>query len=162
MKSIQNYEILSQESIQSLVKPQSSYSRKLRRAFGTISSPREGPLTQNLIERINQGTGNDAYLNFRQLNKAVRDAEMRKQALLERVWMGAFGGVALIAPVLVMSLHRDLKTSLITSSVATALFVLILARQGQSLRGQEVLGATAAYAAVLVVFVGTSMTPVSG
>lgn len=160
MKSIQNYEILSQESIQSLVKPQSSYSRKLRRAFGAISPPREGPLTQNLIERINRG--NDAYLNFRQLNKAVRDAEMRKQALLERVWMGAFGGVALIAPMLVMSLHRDLKTSLITSSVATALFVLILAGQGQSLKGQEVLGATAAYAAVLVVFVGTSMTPVSG
>jgi branched-subunit amino acid transport protein len=75
--------------------------------------------------------------------------------------MGAFGGIALIGPMLLMSLHRDLETSLITCSVATALFTVALAISGKNLKGQEVLGATAAYAAVLVVFVGTSMSPIS-
>jgi hypothetical protein len=86
---------------------------------------------------------------------------VRKQAFSERLWMGAFGGIALIGPMLLMSLHRDLKTSLITCSAATVLFAVVLAILGKSLKGQEVLGATAAYAAVLVVFVGTSMSPVS-
>jgi len=107
------------------------------------------------------GANSDGYLNFRELNKEVREARERKDAISERLWMGAFGGVAVIAPMLIMSLHRDLKTSLITSSVATMLFALELALHGENLKGQEVLGATAAYAAVLVVFVGTSMAPIS-
>ena len=112
------------------------------------------------LEKMVSRTPN-GELNFRELNKEVREASMRKQAFSERLWMGGFGGVAVIAPMLLMSLHRDLNTSLITSSVATALFTLVLALRAKSLKGQEVLGATAAYAAVLVVFVGTSMAPVS-
>ena len=86
---------------------------------------------------------------------------MLKQAYSDRLWMGAFGGIALIGPVLLMSLQRDLKTSLITCSVATTLFTVVLAISGKNLKGQEVLAVTAAYAAVLVVFVGTSMSPIS-
>jgi len=106
------------------------------------------------------GDNYDGYLNFRELNKEVREAKARKEAFSERLWMGVFGGVAVIAPMLLMSLHRDLSTSLITSSVATMLFALVLALAAKSLKGQEILGATAAYAAVLVVFVGTSMAPI--
>jgi hypothetical protein len=100
-------------------------------------------------------------LNFRELNKDIREAKMRKQAFSERIWMGALGGVAVIGPMLLMSLHRTLTTSLVTSSVATVLFTLVLALGARNLKGQEILGAVAAYAAVLVVFIGTSIPPIS-
>jgi hypothetical protein len=57
-----------------------------------------------------------------------------------------------------MSLHASLYTSLITTSIATILFGLILAFGATDSRGQDVLGATAAYCAVLIVFVGTSLS----
>jgi len=121
---------------------------------------REPPKLSRVLEKMIDQEPN-GVLNFRELNKEVRQAKERKQAVSERIWMGAFGGTAVIAPMLLMSLHRDLNTSLITSSVATALFALVLALAARNLKGQEVLGVTAAYAAVLVVFVGTSMAPVS-
>jgi hypothetical protein len=73
-----------------------------------------------------------------------------------RVWMGLCGGLALIAPMLLMVLHKDEATTLSTVSIATMLFALGLAFFGEGLKGQEVLASVAAYAAVLVVFVGTS------
>ncbi|KAE8307526.1 hypothetical protein BDV41DRAFT_554453 [Aspergillus transmontanensis] len=76
--------------------------------------------------------------------------------LLERLLMGVCGGVALIAPMLIMVLHQDQATALTTTSVATILFAVGLAFLGKNLRGQEVLAAVAAYAAVLVVFVGAN------
>lgn len=57
---------------------------------------------------------------------------------------------------ILMVLIPGTRTSLITTSVATFLFALILAVFGVGLKGQDVLGATAAYAAVLVIFIGTS------
>jgi exosortase/archaeosortase len=64
-----------------------------------------------------------------------------------------FGGLALIAPMLLMSLQQSLKTTLITSSVGIILFfALALSLAARNLRGMDVLAATAAYAAVLVVF----------
>jgi predicted cation transporter len=62
---------------------------------------------------------------------------------------------------LLMVLHRDLHTSIITASVATVLFASFLAITARSLEGKNVLAAVAVYAAVLVVFVGTSLTPIS-
>jgi hypothetical protein len=54
------------------------------------------------------------------------------------------------------------NTTLITTSVATVLFTWVLARFAHGMAGKDVLGAVAAYAAVFVVFVGTSITPSSG
>jgi hypothetical protein len=98
---------------------------------------------------------------FRELNREVRLESERTQAYWERLWMGVFGGIALIGPMLLMVLHHDLNTSVITVSVATALFTLVLAIAGRDWGGKDVLAATAAYAAVLVVFVGASMTPMT-
>jgi hypothetical protein len=70
--------------------------------------------------------------------------------------MGVCGGLALIAPMLLMVLHKDQITTLATASVATMLFALGLAFLGENLKGQEVLACVAAHAAVLVVFVGTN------
>lgn len=154
--AIRNYETLSQESIHSLLRPQSVISRYAQYGGLKAGAPRLSPELIKVITRSSTGE-----LNFRQLNREVSDSLVLRQASSDRLWMGSFGGIALIGPVLLMSLHRDLRTSLITSSVATAIFVVVLAMLGKNLKGQEVLGATAAYAAVLVVFVGTSMAPIS-
>jgi hypothetical protein len=98
---------------------------------------------------------------FRELNREIRLEREKKNASWERLWMGAFGGIALIGPMHLMVLHRDLHTSIITASVATTLFAIFLAVTARNLAGKDVLAAVAAYAAVLVVFVGTSMTPIS-
>ncbi|KAF4462193.1 hypothetical protein FALBO_10993 [Fusarium albosuccineum] len=94
---------------------------------------------------------------FLELNRDVRLKKERQDAYLERLWMGAFGGIALIGPMILMTLRQDKNTSLITASVATTIFVLVLTVAGRGLGGKDVLAATAAYAAVLVVFVGTSI-----
>jgi hypothetical protein len=93
------------------------------------------------------------------------------------------GGGALIAPMLIMVLHPSRNTSLITTCVFVFAFALALATfnslalyvgqflrslglkkdvlEGVRLQAKDILGATAAYAAVLVVFVGTSTTVTS-
>jgi hypothetical protein len=95
---------------------------------------------------------------FRELNRSIRLEREKENAFWER----GFGGIALMGPMLLlMVLRRDLNTSIITASVATVLFAIFLAVTARSLAGKDVLAAVAAYAAVLVVFVGTSMTPIS-
>jgi hypothetical protein len=73
----------------------------------------------------------------------------------ERITMGLLGGLALIGPMLLMVLHKDLLTTLLTVGVSTILFAAALSVFTQ-LQGETVLASVAAYAAVLVVFVGTS------
>jgi hypothetical protein len=99
--------------------------------------------------------------NYRELNREIRLEKERRNAFTERLWMGAFGGVTLIGPMLLMVLHRDRNTSIITASVATSLFTLILGFAARELGGKDILAATAATAAVLVVFVGASLAPVA-
>lgn len=74
----------------------------------------------------------------------------------ERLWMGIAGGLALIVPMIIMVLKKDLLTTLLTTSSATLLFAGVLAIAPTDIRGETVLAAVAAYAAVLVVFVGAS------
>jgi hypothetical protein len=63
-------------------------------------------------------------------------------------------GVSLIVPMVVMSLHKSLTKSLVTTSVAVFLFAVFASLiQAQN---SDIVAATAAYAAVLVVFVGVS------
>jgi hypothetical protein len=73
---------------------------------------------------------------------------------LKRISMAAIGGAFLMGPMLVMVLHKSLLTSLLTSSVCVIVFGVILAFALDD--PFDVLPGTAAYAAVLVVFVGTS------
>ena len=67
-----------------------------------------------------------------------------------------FGGIALIVPMLIMTLQPSRDKSLITVSVAAIVFALTLALCATDECGKDVLAATAAYTAVLVVFVGIS------
>lgn len=98
---------------------------------------------------------------LRELDKQGRLARERKSASLERLLLGGFGGLMLIGPMLLMVLKYSRNTTLITTSVATVLFTLVLATFARGMEGKDVLAAVAAYAAVLVVFVGTS-TPSVG
>ncbi|KAB8290705.1 hypothetical protein EYC80_008345 [Monilinia laxa] len=119
-------------------------------AIGDVA--REAQETFRALEsqRISEG------FEFRELNQEVRLHNERRKGFFDRLGMGIFSEIALVAPMLLMVLHHDLNTSITTASVATILFVLLLAIGGEGLAGKDVLAATAAYAAVLVVFVGTS------
>jgi hypothetical protein len=81
----------------------------------------------------------------------------RKHAFVSRFTMALFGGIALILPTVVMSKVPGINVSLITTSVAVFLFGVALAFGATDSTGKDVLTATAAYTAVLVVFVGTSL-----
>jgi hypothetical protein len=80
---------------------------------------------------------------------------------LARFIMAFSGGAALVVPMLVMMFHQSKTKSLITTSVSVLLFATFLAF-GLNSSNQDTLAATATYAAVLVVFVGTSNTTGSG
>ncbi|CAJ2511855.1 Uu.00g074800.m01.CDS01 [Anthostomella pinea] len=56
-----------------------------------------------------------------------------------------------------MVLHRDLNTSIVTASVATVLFALVVAVFADNTTGTDVLATVAAYAAVLVVSVAEGL-----
>jgi len=72
--------------------------------------------------------------------------------------MALFGGIALIIPTVIMAKHQGINYSLVTTAISTVLFAFILAFGATDSTGKDVLGATAAYAAVLVVFIGTSVS----
>ncbi|TGJ79047.1 hypothetical protein E0Z10_g9711 [Xylaria hypoxylon] len=81
----------------------------------------------------------------------------RNSAFLSRLVMALFGGIALIVPTIIMTLYQQVKVCLIVTAVATVLFALILAFGATDATGKDVLAATAAYTAVLVVFLGSSV-----
>jgi len=81
-------------------------------------------------------------------------AERRKRRLLSRMAMSTFGGLTLIVPMLIMAMDPRRITTLVTTSVFTLAVGLILAFWMDEAESKDMIGATAAYAAVLVVFVG--------
>jgi hypothetical protein len=70
--------------------------------------------------------------------------------------MALFGGIALIIPTVLMVLYPYRDTCLIITSVGTVIISLVLAFGARDSTGKDVLGAIAAYTAVLVVFLGSS------
>jgi hypothetical protein len=86
------------------------------------------------------------------------------KALFKRFGIALTIGAALIGPMLLMVLHPGKVTALVTTSVAVFLFSVFIATWLTLFNSewedsdQEVLSASAAYAAVLVVFVGASLT----
>jgi hypothetical protein len=74
---------------------------------------------------------------------------------IARLILAFAAGASLVVPVVIMSLNKSVPKSLITTSVAVLIFAVALAF-GVKASNTETLAATATYAAVLVVFVGTS------
>lgn len=78
-------------------------------------------------------------------------AKIKKQRLVfSRLAMALFGGAALIAPMLIMTLHQSKLTSLLTTSVFVVGVAVALAWRLEDAKNQDIVAATAAYAAVLV------------
>ena len=91
------------------------------------------------------GTGDWDYM--------IREIEFK--ATIRRASIGLLSGLFLIGPMLIMTLYPSRNTSLITTSICTLIFIAFVSLFSKA-REHEVLAIVAAYAAVLVVFVGTS------
>ena len=76
------------------------------------------------------------------------------EALWSRLVMALGGGLALVGPMLIMVLHPTKITALATTSCFVVAVAISLAIFMQDSQPKDVLACTAAYAAVLVVFVG--------
>ncbi|CCD47293.1 hypothetical protein BofuT4_P004520.1 [Botrytis cinerea T4] len=74
---------------------------------------------------------------------------------LARFIVASTGGLSLIVPMLIMRIGENLTKSLVTTSIAVVLFAGITSLVLRA-NNTETVAATATYAAVLVVFVGTS------
>lgn len=74
---------------------------------------------------------------------------------LARFIVAFTGGLSLIVPMLIMRIGENLTKSLVTTSIAVVLFAGITSLVLRA-NNTETVAATATYAAVLVVFVGTS------
>lgn len=99
-----------------------------------------------------------AELRLRMDEYADEEPPVSVSPLVDKVacFLVAFvGGASLVIPMLIMSLPRNTTKSLITVSIAVTLFAILLS-VGVRASNTETLVATATYAAVLVVFVGTS------
>ncbi len=183
-QALRNYELLSQNTLSSIPSGSSLFAapEELREIPEIpLDSPRPSLLDRLLrrpkVQRVqycvrNYGSqvkaaGGDYILKeslqYRELDEARRKACEQKLAFTERFSMALFGGVSLMAPVLIMSLHPGRTIALITCSIAVVLFAFTLAffapLFARSTSGKDILAATAAYAAVPVVFIGTSSGP---
>ena len=87
----------------------------------------------------------------------TRNVTAKKKSLagfINRLTYAFIGGLFLVGPMWLMVLYNRHYTSLVTTTVCVFLFGLIMARALDE--PIHVLNVTAAYAAVLVVFVGTN------
>jgi hypothetical protein len=82
--------------------------------------------------------------------------DTEEDAFLKWLKISLFGGFVLVVLMLIMTLHPTLLTVLLTTSVFVFAVAVIIAVQMKTAEDKDVLGTTAAYAAVLVVFVGTT------
>ncbi|KAK4237703.1 hypothetical protein C8A03DRAFT_44466 [Achaetomium macrosporum] len=125
----------------------------------TDANAKIDPLRQTLMRRL------PPWLTFSNEEKAERSKEYGEGQLpkavsapvdrLARFLIAFTGGSFLICPMLILSLNPSTTKSLVTVSLAVLLFILLLSF-GIRVSNVVTLVATATYAAVLVVFVGTS------
>ena len=96
------------------------------------------------------------YTGYGGYSHRQESAMQRTKGFVSRLRISLFGGCSLIAPMLIMRLHPTLVTQLVTTSVFILVVSIILAFYMRDAQKRDILAATAAYAAVLVVFVGTT------
>ena len=101
------------------------------------------PLNVGFVKEVNIKSEQDAYWH------------KRRSTFISNTAYAVFGGLSLIVPMLIMTLHPTRLTTLLTSSLFIFAVVATLAGVMDTAEPKDIVGATAAYAAVLVVFVGT-------
>jgi hypothetical protein len=80
---------------------------------------------------------------------------------IARILMALLAGLFLLTPMVALSYINSKEFSLITTCLFVVVFAIVLSLASKA-SNQEVITATAAYAAVLVVFVGQASTPTTG
>jgi VIT1/CCC1 family predicted Fe2+/Mn2+ transporter len=89
------------------------------------------------------------------LNEKEREQRTKqRQDLLWKIIMALLSGLTLIAPMFIMTLHPTLLTTLLTTSIFTIAIAILLAIVVPKAEAKDIVAATVAYTAVLVVFVG--------
>lgn len=116
----------------------------------------QGSVNVSLSTAVSDLERSCGELGLRELDQQGRLRRAERNALTQPILMGLFGGIALICPVLIMVLSPSQNTNLITVSVATIVFAIPFAIGASDSTGKDILAATAAYTAMLVVFFGTS------
>ncbi|KAF3399294.1 hypothetical protein DPV78_006881 [Talaromyces pinophilus] len=95
----------------------------------------------------------DQKLPFDQRTRINNDRSVK--AFLQRLVLALFGGVVLVGPMLLMVLFNNQTVSLATTSVAVFEFASVVSAYSNG-PAEGLVGVVAAYAAVMVVFVGAS------
>lgn len=116
-----------------------------------IAAQRRGGLLSNIGNGLNLLSYNPSGTNAKRISPFINKAA----SFLRRFIVALTGGLSLVVPMLIMRINETTTKSLVTTSVAVVLFAIIVSL-GFKASAAETLGITAAYAAVLVVFVGTS------
>jgi hypothetical protein len=124
--------------------------RVLRRAMESV--PKSFRKTKfPLADSIRQWKGNeDSSPIGGTRNETIKASEFK--SFQKRLWIAAFAGTFLLAPMWLMVLHHTLYTALVSTTVFVTVFGFIMAWSLE--KESDVLSSTAVYAAVLVVFVG--------
>ncbi|PMD45885.1 hypothetical protein L207DRAFT_576767 [Hyaloscypha variabilis F] len=169
--ALQNYKLWKEDCLDPIIPPATGFERH----GGTLAIVECTEFQENGLLRTQRGidwkTVVDGYIYpgpkmMRKTTTKIHSAHIESTGkaeklghFLSRLAMAMFGGLALIAPMFIMSLHQTRLTALLTTSMFVIAVGAILAWWMDEAKSQEIVAATAAYAAVLVVFVGVTLTP---
>ncbi|KAF8866675.1 hypothetical protein BDZ45DRAFT_280229 [Acephala macrosclerotiorum] len=95
---------------------------------------------------------------FRTIIELTEDGVSDTVDYLARLFISLTGCILLIAPMVALSFIKENKYRLLTVSLFLVVFALSCSLAAFKLTVQELLGAVAAYAAVLVVFISSTPT----
>jgi hypothetical protein len=124
--------------------------------FESSSDPIRGFFQKIAMAFLQRKRGKDSENAKRSVNMATMRA-IPIADNIARFVIAIVGGSSLLVPVILMAFLTTRTSHLIITSVFTIVFAIAMSFISTA-SNQEVLGSTAAYAAVLVVFVGTSTT----
>jgi hypothetical protein len=130
--------------------------------FSVLTKDYLGKLSQNIREIENQEDFIRAGLRKAKRSKLDEESyRMERESVrydrFARYLIANIGGATLLIPMIIMSFATSKTSHLIVTSIFVLGFAFLIA-VGTKASNYELLGATAAYAAVLVVYVGTSST----
>lgn len=126
----------------------------------------DAQVLRDILSTLPEDSGGDTFKDFEFADPIDNSAKpiggtrmesfenARSKSFVRRLGMAAVGGGFLIGPMWLMVLHNTRYTALISTSVCVFFSGIIMALVLENL--MNVLSVTAAYAAVLVVFVGTN------
>jgi hypothetical protein len=141
------------------------FNKKWKIVIGSKTVPALKPVV-DILKKFNALAGADGilghlcdYLDHEDnLAKARSGVALKAEiaAGFHRLSIAIFGGVAVLAPMLIMSFSPSRTKSLITVSIFVIWFACTIAMNAKKASDSDLLSATAAYAAVLIVFVGAT------